>query len=362
MELVQPALDRLPAYIEALETGWSPDNLRPQFALEQLERIRANAAAFVDGLTDREAKGGPIRTPDGALVPRLPGYHLWMWDGGFCGSINFRWVPGTETLPPHVLGHIGYSVVPWKRRAGHATRALGLMRERVRAEGLRYAELTCDEANVPSRKVIVANGGFPIERFRKPASWGGAESLRFRWYVDLPHPVELETPRLRLRQWRDEDKDAFAAMNADARVMEHFVAPLTRDESDAFLERSRDAIERRGWGLWALERRADGVLPGFVGLTWVREELPFAPVVEVGWRLATHAWGAGYASEAARAALDFGFGTLGLARIVAYTAATNVRSMAVMRRLGMTQVDAFEHPGVPEGHRIRSHVLYELAR
>ena len=362
MELVQPSLDRLPAYVEALETGWSPDNLRPRFAAEQLGRIRDNAAAFVAGLTDREAKGGPITLPDGVQAPRLPGYHLWMWDGGFCGSIGLRWAPGTEVLPPHVLGHIGYSVVPWKRRAGHATRALGLMRERVRAEGLRYAELTCDVDNVGSRKVILANGGFPIERFRKPESWGGADSLRFRWYVDLPHPVELETPRLELRQWRDEDQPAFAAMNADPRVMEHFVAPLTRAESDALVERSRDAIDRRGWGLWALERRADGELLGFVGLTYVRDELPFAPAVEVGWRLAAHAWGAGYATEAARAALAFGFDTLGLARIVAFTAATNMRSMAVMKRLGMTQIGTFDHPAVPAGHRIRPHVLYELAR
>ena len=362
MELVQPSLDRLPAYREALEKGWSPDNLRPQAAVEQLERIREKASAFVAGLTDREARGGPITMPDGSRVPRLPGYHLWMWDGGFCGSINFRWQPGTEALPPHVLGHIGYAVVPWKQRAGHGTRALGSMRERVRAEGLRFADLTCDVANLASRKVILTNGGFPIARFRKPESWGGADSLRFRWYVDVPRPVELETPRLRLRQWHDEDKAAFAAMNADPRVMEHFVAPLTAQESDAFLERSRDAIERRGWGLWALERRADRELLGLVGLTFVRDEFPFAPVVEAAWRLVPRAWGAGYATEAARAAVEFGLGTLDLERIVAFTATTNVRSMAVMKRLGMKQVDMFEHPAVPQGHRIRPHVLYQLAR
>lgn len=359
MELVQPSLDRLGSYLEALERGWSPDNLRPEAGAEHLRAAREDAARFVASLTDVEARGAPVRLPDGTRVARLPGYVLWMWDGeGFAGSINFRWQPGTERLPPHVMGHVGYAVVPWKRRRGYATRALALMRERVRAQGLRYADITCDVDNVASCKVVMANGGFPAGRFRKPESWGGTESLRLRWYTGLPLPVAIDAPRLRLRQWREEDKAPFAALNADPRVMEHFLAPLTREESDALVERARAAIERRGWGSWAVERRADGAFLGFVGLTVVRDELPMAPAVEVGWRLAAHGWGAGYATEAAQAALHFGFDVLELPEVVSYTASTNLRSMAVMRRLGMSRSGEFEHPGMPEGHRLRPHIIF----
>jgi RimJ/RimL family protein N-acetyltransferase len=358
--LLTPSLERLPAYADALRRGWSPDNLRPEAAQEQLREIEGDPADFVARMTDREARGRPVRLPDGSLVQRLPGFSLWMWQDGFCGSINFRWQPGTERLPPHVMGHVGYAVVPWRRREGFATRALGAMRERVRAEGLRYADLTCDADNVASRKTIEANGGFPIGRFRKPDGWGGAESLLFRWYVGSPWPHEFETARLRLRQWRDTDRAAFAAMNADARVMEQFPAPLTREESDAMLERARTAIERRGWGNWAVERRDDAAFLGFVGLTVVRDEMPFAPAVEAGWRLAHPAWGQGYASEGGRAALRFAFETLGLERVVSFTASTNARSMAVMQRVGMARAGTFEHPALAPGHRLRPHVLYAM--
>jgi len=360
VKLVVPAAAYLDGYVDALERGWSPDNLRPERANEELLAIGEDASRFLAGLTDREAKGDPVKLPDGSLAPRLPGYHLWMWDEGFCGSINFRWQRGTEELPPHVLGHIGYSVVPWRQRLGHATRALGLMRERVHAEGLRYADITCDEDNVASRKVIEANGGCAIARFRKPESWGGKPSLRYRMYTAKPRPVVLETARLRLRQGRDEDAEPFAAMNADPRVMEHFVAPLTREQSDATLARVREGIDRRGWGWWLLERRDDGAFAGFTGLSPVREDFPMAPAVEVGWRLPVHAWGAGYATEAARAAIAFAFETLRLDEIVSFTATSNARSTAVMQRLGMAPDGAFEHPAVPEGHRIRTHVLYRL--
>ena len=106
-----------------------------------------------------------------------------MWDGEFCGSIGFRWQPGTNTLPPTCLGHIGFSVVPWKRRKGYATAALAMLLPDAKAEGLSYVELTCDTTNVASRRVIEANGGVLVERFRKLPSHGGAESLRFR--IDL---------------------------------------------------------------------------------------------------------------------------------------------------------------------------------
>jgi len=116
MKLVTPGLDHLPDYRAALERDWSPDNVRGVVAArEELTKISADPAAFVASLDDVEAKGEPVRLPDGTTVPRLPGYRRWMWDDGFCGAIGFRWRPGGSSLPPHVLGHIGYAVVPWRR-------------------------------------------------------------------------------------------------------------------------------------------------------------------------------------------------------------------------------------------------------
>ena len=180
MELVWPAAEYLPSYVHALQQGWSPDNLRPEAAQEHLARISADADAFLREQVDRDAQGAPIRLPDQTLVPRLPGYCLWMWDGEFCGAIGFRWQPGTTELPPYCLGHVGYSVVPWKRRRGYATRALRLLLPFARAEGLAHIDLTTDADNLPSQRVIEANGGTLVERFNKPVQYGGAESLRFR--------------------------------------------------------------------------------------------------------------------------------------------------------------------------------------
>src|ERR1700716_621507 len=142
MELVRPALDYLPEYASALKRGWSPDNVKGvAAAVEELAEIDKDSQAFIDQLTDRDAKGPPIVLPDRSFAPRLPGYRLWLWDGEFCGSIGFRWQPGTSSLPAHVLGHIGYAVVPWKRRRGYATRALALMLVEARKEGLAHVEL-----------------------------------------------------------------------------------------------------------------------------------------------------------------------------------------------------------------------------
>ncbi len=184
MHLVWPSGETLPGYVAALERGWSPDNARPEAGRrEQLDLIARDPARFLAELVDVEAKGPPGTLPDGSRVPRLPLFRKWMWDGEFCGSIGFRWQPGTSALPPHVLGHIGYAVVPWKRGRGYATRALRLLLPEVKALGLDYVELTTDPANLPSQRVITANGGVLVERFAKPAQHGGAEGLRFR--IDL---------------------------------------------------------------------------------------------------------------------------------------------------------------------------------
>lgn len=162
----------------------------------------------------------------------------------------------------------------------------------------------------------------------------------------------LSSDRIRLRRWRDEDREAFAAMNSDARVMEFFARPLTRVESDAMADRIAKHFGEHGFGLWAIE--APGVAPfiGFAGLTWARFSAPFTPCVEVGWRLALEYWGYGYATEAARLAVGHGFGALALSEVVSFTSATNQRSRAVMERLGMRRDPAedFDYPSFPEGH------------
>lgn len=138
---------------------------------------------FLAHRVDRDGSAGPITLPDGSTVPRLPGFNKWMWDGDFCGSIGLRWQRGTNDLPHYVLGHIGFAVVPWKRRRGYATRALAALLPEARNEGLDYVELTTDETNIASQRVIIANGGKVVERFVKAAHYGGAPSLRFRIYL-----------------------------------------------------------------------------------------------------------------------------------------------------------------------------------
>ena len=181
MTLVWPASEYLPGYINALERGWSPDNTRGEEAAQDaLAKIAADPDAYLASLVDKDAKGEPIALPDGTTVPRLPGYNRWLWDGDFCGVVGFRWQRGTEALPPHCLGHMGYAVVPWKRRRGYATSALRELLPDARAEGLRYVEITTDADNAPSRRVVEANGGVLVEEFIKPAHYGSTRGARYR--------------------------------------------------------------------------------------------------------------------------------------------------------------------------------------
>lgn len=173
----------------------------------------------------------------------------------------------------------------------------------------------------------------------------------------------LCTPRLLLRPWRDSDLAPFAAMNADARVMEFYPQTMTRQESDALVERARTHFAKHGFGLWAVEVPGVAEFIGFTGLIVPNWEAAFTPCVEVGWRLAPEHWGHGYATEAAGAAVRFGFETAGLREILSFTVPANGRSRAVMQRLGMTHdpADDFDHPLLSEGHSLRKHVLYRLA-
>jgi ribosomal-protein-alanine N-acetyltransferase len=175
-------------------------------------------------------------------------------------------------------------------------------------------------------------------------------------------PGTLRTERLALRRWRDSDRAPFAAMNADPEVMEHFPAALTREESDTMIERIESGFAGHGFGLWAVEVAASGEFIGFTGLSVPGFGAHFTPAVEVGWRLSRSSWGHGYATEAARRALASGFTDYGLAEVVSFTAVRNVRSQAVMRRIGMTHdpADDFDHPRLPDGHPLRRHVLWRL--
>lgn len=167
-----------------------------------------------------------------------------------------------------------------------------------------------------------------------------------------------------LRPWRDEDVAPFAEMNGDPRVMEHFPAPLSPAQSDALLQRIRAQFTEHGFGLWALEVAGGPPFIGFAGLSRPSFDAPFTPCVEIGWRLSYPHWGRGYATEAAQAALGFGFEEIGLPEIVSFTARQNVRSVRVMQKLGMHHDpgDDFDHPLLPEGHPLRRHVLYRIDR
>jgi len=169
---------------------------------------------------------------------------------------------------------------------------------------------------------------------------------------------EIRTARLLLRRWRDEDREPFAQMNADAEVMAFFPAAMDRVESDRLVDRIEAGFAEHGYGLWALEDETGFI--GFTGLARATFDAPFTPALEVGWRLARSAWGKGYANEAGTAALAFGFTKVD--SIVSFTALTNERSRRVMERIGMHRMSEFDHPTVERGHRLERHVLYQADR
>jgi len=175
---------------------------------------------------------------------------------------------------------------------------------------------------------------------------------------------ELRTDRLLLRRWLPADLEPFAAMNADPRVSEYLPTVLSREQSDAFVARAEAHFDKHGFGLWAVEICDEGSFAGFVGLSTPRFDAHFQPSVEIGWRFDPAHWGRGYATEGARAALAYGFDAAGLPEIVSFTVPANARSRRVMEKIGMTYdpADDFDHPLLPEGHPLRRHVLYRIAR
>ena len=175
---------------------------------------------------------------------------------------------------------------------------------------------------------------------------------------------QIETERILLRRWRVEDREPFARMNADPVVMEHFPERLSRHESDRLVENIEAHFQRHRFGLWAAQLRATGEFIGFVGLSVPRFEAAFTPCVEIGWRLDAAHWGAGLATEGARAVIRYGFDVLSLEEIVSFTVPENLRSRRVMEKLGMTHDprDDFDHPNLPPAHPMRRHVLYRLKR
>ena len=174
----------------------------------------------------------------------------------------------------------------------------------------------------------------------------------------------FETGRLTLRQWQESDRTPFAALCADPEVMKFFISSvMSREAADGRIDKWSQLIDERGWGFWAIERTSDGQFIGFAGLQVPDEKHPFMPCVEIGWRLSRASWGCGYATEAARRVLHIAFATLGLREVIATTAVGNIRSSAVMERIGMTGPETvFRFPDVPNENPLGEHVLYKIAR
>jgi len=186
MKLVKPSVEYLDSYLGCLRRGWNPMSLEEsQVSYEkEIADINADAPKFFKQILNITGGGEPFKMNDGTFVERLPSITWWMWDGEFCGRIQFRWQHSTVELPPHCLGHIGYGVVPWKRNKGYAKQALHLMLDEIKFCGLPYVELTTDIENEISQKVILKCGGQLIGEFEKLPSNGGGNGKRFRIYFD----------------------------------------------------------------------------------------------------------------------------------------------------------------------------------
>jgi RimJ/RimL family protein N-acetyltransferase len=180
--------------------------------------------------------------------------------------------------------------------------------------------------------------------------------------MTTPRFDAIQTDRLLMRRWQDADREPFAALNADPETMPYFPDTIDQAASDSFVDRIEARFDEQGYGLWALELAATGEFIGYTGLNPLPDGVPGAGGMEVGWRLARRAWHHGYATEAARAAVEVAFGGAGLAEVWSITAVLNEPSIAVMRRIGMTEVARFDHPRIPAGHPLQPHVTYHLAR
>jgi predicted acetyltransferase len=184
LRLVVPAPIHLPSYRDALERGWSPDDVNGwAAALRELDWIDRAPQDFLFALDDPQARGAPLTLPDGTTRPRLPSVRRWLWDGEFCGSIGLRWQPGTERLPAHVLGHIGFAIVPWKRGHGLAAWALTALLPYARTQGLRHIEITTDPDNIAAQKTIERCGGLLVEQSSGRGRIGDMVILNYR--IDL---------------------------------------------------------------------------------------------------------------------------------------------------------------------------------
>ena len=323
LTLVAPSLDKVEGYVDALRQGWSPNNLR-DVSGEQIAAYEADPAAFVASLTSRD---GLILLPDGSRVPKLPFIARWLWDGDFAGVISLRWQEGTDALPAHVSGHIGYAVVPWKRRRGYARAALAAILPHALRVGLDQVTLTCDPDNAASIGVIEANGGLLAARIDASPHGDGPKLV----YAIRLGPV-LDTQRLVLNPIGPGDFDQLARLNADPEAggrLKHGVlgAAATRDQLDGY----RRIWIDHGHGMFAMRRRDTGAFVGIAGLWQHDDGLGLA----LRYAVMPEQRGQGFTLEAMRAVLDFA-ARLDLGPVVAVTRETNAASRRILDALGFT--------------------------
>lgn len=186
MILVQPSLEYLDGYLDTLRQGWDPYSFQQSDGplAAEIERIKQNPKAFLESAYNIMGGGAPIVFEDGSKGERLPSFTKWMWDGEFCGRIQFRWQHKTGEIPETCLGHIGYGVVPNKRRKGYATLALKTLIEEIRYCGMPFVELVTDIDNTPSQNAILRCGGVFVENFKAPQAHGGSFKKRFRVFLN----------------------------------------------------------------------------------------------------------------------------------------------------------------------------------